>query len=267
MLSSIGVPGLNGFVGEFLILIGSFLTARWWTVVAATGVILAALYLLWAYQRVFHGEPDEDNRTFPELTLQGRPRAAAVHRAHRASPASTRSRCSTGSSRASTASIAHVETQDRRVDPGAAVRRARAARKTRPADAGSGPSRSSARRRLVRALAAARAPRRRRCSCSSPARSTPTWPRGLYALRSRRRRRRRRRAGDRPVGRRHRQRHRRRSSAARSRSTRFALFVDDHDLRRGHPRRPDRATTTSAASRWTGPRSTPSSSSPPSAAS
>ena len=35
--------------------------------VAATGVILAALYLLWAYQRVFHGEPDEENRHFPEL--------------------------------------------------------------------------------------------------------------------------------------------------------------------------------------------------------
>jgi hypothetical protein len=44
-------------------LIGSFLTARWWTVVAATGVILAALYLLWAYQRVFHGEPVGDNDT------------------------------------------------------------------------------------------------------------------------------------------------------------------------------------------------------------
>ena len=67
MLSSIGVPGLNGFVGEFMILIGTFLTARWWVVVAATGVILAALYLLWAYQRVFHGEPDEDNKTFAEL--------------------------------------------------------------------------------------------------------------------------------------------------------------------------------------------------------
>ena len=61
MLSSIGLPGLNGFVGEFLILLGTFLTRRWWAVVAATGVILAALYLLWAYQRVFHGEPDEDN--------------------------------------------------------------------------------------------------------------------------------------------------------------------------------------------------------------
>ncbi len=70
MLSSIGVPGLNGFVGEYLILTGTFLTARWWVVVASTGVILAALYLLWAYQRVFHGEPDEANRNFPELKLK-----------------------------------------------------------------------------------------------------------------------------------------------------------------------------------------------------
>ena len=67
MLSSIGLPGLNGFVGEFMILIGSFLTRRWWTVVAVIGVILAALYLLWAYQRVFHGTPDEDNADFAEL--------------------------------------------------------------------------------------------------------------------------------------------------------------------------------------------------------
>ena len=68
MLSSIGLPVLNGFVGEFLILIGSFETARWWVVVATLGVILAALYLLWAYQRVFHGEPSEANKTFPEIT-------------------------------------------------------------------------------------------------------------------------------------------------------------------------------------------------------
>jgi NADH:ubiquinone oxidoreductase subunit 4 (subunit M) len=68
MLSSIGVPGLNGFNGEFLILVGSFLTRRWFTVVAATGVILAALYLLWAYQRVFHGEPDEDNAAISDLS-------------------------------------------------------------------------------------------------------------------------------------------------------------------------------------------------------
>jgi NADH-quinone oxidoreductase subunit M len=68
MLSSIGLPGLNGFVGEFLVLVGSFLTRRWWAVVAAGGVIIAALYLLWAYQRVFHGEVDDDNRTFPEMS-------------------------------------------------------------------------------------------------------------------------------------------------------------------------------------------------------
>ena len=70
MLSSIGLPGLNGFVGEFLVLVGSFLTRRWWAVVAAGGVILAALYLLWAYQRVFHGTPDDENRSFPEITWQ-----------------------------------------------------------------------------------------------------------------------------------------------------------------------------------------------------
>ncbi len=57
-LSSIGLPGLNGFVGEFLILLGSFnstLLGRGYAVVAATGVILAAVYLLWMYQRVIFG--------------------------------------------------------------------------------------------------------------------------------------------------------------------------------------------------------------------
>jgi NADH-quinone oxidoreductase subunit M len=67
MLSSVGLPGLNGFVGEYLVLIGSFTTRRWWTVVAAAGVILAALYLLWAYQRVFHGEPREADLATPDL--------------------------------------------------------------------------------------------------------------------------------------------------------------------------------------------------------
>ncbi len=57
MLASIGVPGLNGFVGEFLVLIGTFLVHRWWAVFAVMGVIVAAVYLLWAYQQVFHGEP------------------------------------------------------------------------------------------------------------------------------------------------------------------------------------------------------------------
>ena len=67
MLSSIGLPGLNGFVGEFLILAGAYLTAKWWAVVAAGGVILAALYLLWAYQRVFHGEPTEEDLQTPDM--------------------------------------------------------------------------------------------------------------------------------------------------------------------------------------------------------
>src|SRR3954451_25475501 len=72
MLSSVGLPGLNGFVGEFLILIGTFTSRRWWAVAATAGVILAAVYLLWAYQRVFHGEPEGENRTFPDMTWRER---------------------------------------------------------------------------------------------------------------------------------------------------------------------------------------------------
>jgi NADH-quinone oxidoreductase subunit M len=55
VLSAVGLPGLNGFVGEFLVLAGTFVTHRWWAVVGTTAVISGAIYLLWAYQRVFHG--------------------------------------------------------------------------------------------------------------------------------------------------------------------------------------------------------------------
>ncbi|MHB9012267.1 MAG: NADH-quinone oxidoreductase subunit M [Ignavibacteriaceae bacterium] len=59
-LSSIGLPGLNGFVGEFLILLGTFkspvLDSWWFAGFATSGVIFAAVYLLWLYQRVFFGE-------------------------------------------------------------------------------------------------------------------------------------------------------------------------------------------------------------------
>jgi NADH-quinone oxidoreductase subunit M len=59
-LSSIGLPGLNGFIGEFLILIGAFksevLGSWWFTIFAATGVIFAAVYLLWMYKKVVFGE-------------------------------------------------------------------------------------------------------------------------------------------------------------------------------------------------------------------
>jgi NADH-quinone oxidoreductase subunit M len=67
MMASIGLPGLNGFVSEFLVLSGTFLTHRWWAVVATVGVILAAVYLLWAYQQAFHGAPDEANKTTRDL--------------------------------------------------------------------------------------------------------------------------------------------------------------------------------------------------------
>ena len=58
-LSSIGLPGTNGFVGEFMILIGSFESSlRWWSIIASSGVIFAAVYMLWMFQRVMYGELD-----------------------------------------------------------------------------------------------------------------------------------------------------------------------------------------------------------------
>lgn len=59
VMASVGLPGLAGFVGEFLILIGSFSTHRWWAVVGTLGIVISATYMLWAYQRVFHGTAKE----------------------------------------------------------------------------------------------------------------------------------------------------------------------------------------------------------------
>ena len=68
MLSSVGLPGLNGFVGEFLVLAGSFKTHPRWAVLASTGVILSAIYLLWLVQRVFFGPiQNEENREIPDI--------------------------------------------------------------------------------------------------------------------------------------------------------------------------------------------------------
>jgi NADH-quinone oxidoreductase subunit M len=70
-MSSLALPGLNGFVGEFPILLGTFETNRTAAVLAAFGAVLAALYLLWAYQRIFHGPLEtEANRTTPDLTAR-----------------------------------------------------------------------------------------------------------------------------------------------------------------------------------------------------
>jgi NADH-quinone oxidoreductase subunit M len=68
MLAALGLPGLNGFVGEFLVLSGTFLTHRWWAVVATGGVVLAALYMLWAYQQSFHHEPDPANASTRDVS-------------------------------------------------------------------------------------------------------------------------------------------------------------------------------------------------------
>jgi NADH-quinone oxidoreductase subunit M len=67
-LSSIGLPGLNGFVGEFLILLGAFQSDPRLAAFAATGVILSAAYMLWMFQRVNYGPvTNEKNRTFADL--------------------------------------------------------------------------------------------------------------------------------------------------------------------------------------------------------
>ncbi|MEE9298363.1 MAG: NADH-quinone oxidoreductase subunit M [Acidimicrobiia bacterium] len=69
--ASIGLPGLNGFVGEFFVLVGSYLSLPGYAITAAFGVVLAAVYLLWAYQRMFNGEVTvEANRGLPDLTIR-----------------------------------------------------------------------------------------------------------------------------------------------------------------------------------------------------
>ena len=67
-LSSIGLPGTNGFVGEFLVLIGSFRTYPVLAIIASTGVIFAAAYLLWAIQRILFNPLDKtENTHIPDL--------------------------------------------------------------------------------------------------------------------------------------------------------------------------------------------------------
>jgi NADH-quinone oxidoreductase subunit M len=67
-LSSIGLPGLNGFVGEFLILVGAFRWSPAMAAFAATGVVLSATYMLWMFQRVNYGPvTNEKNAALPDL--------------------------------------------------------------------------------------------------------------------------------------------------------------------------------------------------------
>ena len=70
-LSSLGLPGLNGFIGEFLVLLGTFQIDWRLAAFATTGIIFAALYLLWMYQRVIFGEITvEANRRLKDLSLR-----------------------------------------------------------------------------------------------------------------------------------------------------------------------------------------------------
>ena len=71
MLSSIGLPALNGFIGEFLILQGVFTVNRLWAAVAATGIVLGAAYMLWLYQRTMFGKVENPkNEHLHDLNLR-----------------------------------------------------------------------------------------------------------------------------------------------------------------------------------------------------
>jgi len=68
MLGAVGLPGLNGFVGEFTILTGVFQINRWYAAVATLGVVLSAWYMLWTFQRVMHGKvTDPRNEETPDV--------------------------------------------------------------------------------------------------------------------------------------------------------------------------------------------------------
>ena len=70
-LSSIGLPGMNGFIGEFLIMLGAFKWDPRFVVMAALGVILSAVYMLWLFQRVFYGKvTNEHNKGLLDLSVR-----------------------------------------------------------------------------------------------------------------------------------------------------------------------------------------------------
>ncbi|HXE75469.1 MAG TPA: NADH-quinone oxidoreductase subunit M, partial [Candidatus Xenobia bacterium] len=72
VLSSMALPGLNGFVGEFLVLVGAYRWRPALATIAATGVILSAAYLLWMFQRVCHGPLGERNAHLADLDWRER---------------------------------------------------------------------------------------------------------------------------------------------------------------------------------------------------
>jgi NADH-quinone oxidoreductase subunit M len=70
-MSSIGLPTLNGFIGEFMILVGVFNRVWWWAVIGALGIVLGAAYMLWMYQRVFFGPlTNSENKGLKDLNFR-----------------------------------------------------------------------------------------------------------------------------------------------------------------------------------------------------
>ena len=70
VFSSVGLPGLNNFVGEFLVILGSFAVNEWFGALAAIAVVLAAIYLLWSYRRMAYGPIHEEHSLLPDVNLR-----------------------------------------------------------------------------------------------------------------------------------------------------------------------------------------------------
>ena len=68
-LSSLALPGMSSFISEFLVLVGTFSVYKWVAIIATTGIVLAAFYILWMYQRVVTGEPSQEvSETVTEIS-------------------------------------------------------------------------------------------------------------------------------------------------------------------------------------------------------
>ena len=187
-LGSLGLPGLSGFVGEFLSLLGLFQYSHWMAAVAALGVILAACYLLWMYQRtMFNDRGDDDVK--PVLRAHGPQRP----RDRLAAAAASSSSSGWASIRTPSSNFLHVPVQrDRRPGHAVAARQAHGGalwrssstspggcsrcattRLRHPARAWSSPSRPS----LVLARRPVRSSAQGRCWPGSP-RPACSWRRG-----------------------------------------------------------------------------------------
>jgi NADH-quinone oxidoreductase subunit M len=70
MFAGIGLPGFSGFIGEFLSLLGTFVSRRPWAIAGAVGVILASVYMLWSFQRAFMGKPSALVRGLKDVSVR-----------------------------------------------------------------------------------------------------------------------------------------------------------------------------------------------------